>query len=226
MEIVPNIHQVDGVNGNSYVIARNRITVIDTGIPGSGKKILAFIRDTLHRKPDEISTIVITHFHMDHTSGIAALKEAAPGVRVAVHEADVPFVSGKTDKPRHKGAKGMLLQAVESVVGPEPIEPEIILNDGDTIDGLTCIHIPGHTPGSIALLDETSGTLFCGDILRYDGKELAEGPTGFTMDLPASRQSIRKLATLDFEVLLPGHGVPLKSRASAKVREFAKGIGS
>jgi len=225
MEIVPGIHQVDGVNGNSYVIARDRITVVDTGIPGSGRKILAYIKAALHREPGEIGTIVITHFHMDHTSGIAVIKKAAPGARLAVHEADAPYVSGKTGAPRHRGAKGMLLHVVESAIGPEPVEPDVILKDGDTIDGLTCIHIPGHTPGSIALLDEATGTLFCGDILRYDGKTLAESPAGFTMDLAMSRESIRKLATLDFDCLLPGHGVPLKPKASKKVGEFAKSIG-
>jgi glyoxylase-like metal-dependent hydrolase (beta-lactamase superfamily II) len=41
------------------------------------------------------------------------------------------------------------------------------------------------------------------------------------MGLSESRRSIRKIAALDFDLLLPGHGFPLRDRASEKVREFA-----
>jgi glyoxylase-like metal-dependent hydrolase (beta-lactamase superfamily II) len=41
------------------------------------------------------------------------------------------------------------------------------------------------------------------------------------MDVPQSRESIRKIATLEFDTLLVGHGKPLRPEASAKVREFA-----
>ena len=78
MEIIPGIHQVDGVNGNSYILVRDGLTVIDTGIPGSGKKILAYIREQLHSDPQEIRTIIITHFHMDHIGGVAAIRTALP----------------------------------------------------------------------------------------------------------------------------------------------------
>jgi len=43
MEIVPGIHRVDGVNGNCYLIIRDGITIIDTGLPGASKKILSYI---------------------------------------------------------------------------------------------------------------------------------------------------------------------------------------
>jgi hypothetical protein len=41
------------------------------------------------------------------------------------------------------------------------------------------------------------------------------------MDLPRSRQSIRRIASLEFDTLLVGHGKPLRPDAAAKVREFA-----
>jgi glyoxylase-like metal-dependent hydrolase (beta-lactamase superfamily II) len=99
MEITPGIHQVDGVNGvngNSYILVRDGLTVIDTGIPSSGKKILAYIREDLHRDPREIRNIIITHFHMDHIGGVAALKKAAPGAKVAVGEADAGMSPGRS----------------------------------------------------------------------------------------------------------------------------------
>jgi glyoxylase-like metal-dependent hydrolase (beta-lactamase superfamily II) len=222
MEIVPGIHQVDGVNGNSYVIVRDGLTVIDTGIPGSGKKILAYIREQLHRDPREIRTIILTHFHMDHIGGVAAIKTAAPDAKVAVGDADAGYVTGALALPVHPGLHGVLLRIVGRVMKPGPFTPDLRLKDREKIDGLTCIAIPGHTPGSTGLLDEATGTFFAGDILRYDGKTLVEGPAQFTMDLSRQRQSIRTIGNLDFDLLLTGHGVPLRPGASAAVREFVK----
>lgn len=220
MEIMPGIHQVDGVSGNAYILDRDGLVVIDTGIPGSGKKILSYITAMLHRDPADIKTVIITHFHTDHIGGIPALKTAAPGLRVAAHASDAGYISGQTPLPRHRGIGGVLLKIFTSVMATrEPVD--IILSDGDRIAGLLCLHLPGHTPGSIGLLDEPTGTLFCGDLLRSDGRALSEGPAGFTMDLAASRDSIRKIASLSYETLLVGHGTPLRPRAAAMVREFA-----
>jgi glyoxylase-like metal-dependent hydrolase (beta-lactamase superfamily II) len=224
MEIIPGIHQVDGVTGNSYIIDRENLVVIDTGMPGSGRKILGYITDTLHRQPEEISIIVLTHFHMDHTGGISVLKKAAPHAKVAVHEADAGYVSGKSASPQYPGIKGMLLSVAGKVMGPKPAEPDVLLQDGDRVDGLLCVHLPGHTPGSTGLLDERSKVFFSGDTLRFDGKSISRGPVMFTMDPVRERESILRIAELDFDTLLTGHGVPLTPAASSKVREFAMGL--
>jgi len=222
MEIVPGIHQVDGINGNVYIIARKGLVVIDTGIPGSGKKILSTIRDTLHREPSEITTVVITHFHTDHIGGVKALKDAAPGLKVAIHEADAGYVAGTIPLPRYPGLQGFAV-GLFSWVMPTVFPPDILLKDGDRIEGLTVIHLPGHTPGSIGLLDEGSKTLFAGDLLRCpDGTTLTEGPGAFSMDLAASWESIRKIGSLEFDTLLIGHGTPVRPGAAAIVRAFAK----
>jgi glyoxylase-like metal-dependent hydrolase (beta-lactamase superfamily II) len=221
MEIVPGIHQVDGVTGNCYIIARDSLTVIDTGMPGSSRKILAYITGTLHRKPEEIGAIVLTHFHMDHTGGVAALKKGAPGAKIAVHESDAAYISGKIAPPRHAGAKGVLLHVLGKVLGPKPTEPDILLKDGDRVDGLLCVHTPGHTPGSTGFLDERARVFFAGDTLRSDDKSIGPGPESFTMNPGDERESIRRIATLDFDTILAGHGAPLRPEASRKVREFA-----
>jgi glyoxylase-like metal-dependent hydrolase (beta-lactamase superfamily II) len=220
MEIVPGIHQVDGVNANAYIIARKGIVVIDAGIPGSAKKILAYIRNSLHRDPSEITTVIITHFHADHVGGVKALKQALPGLKIAIHEADAGYVAGTTPLPRYPGLRGLIV-GLFSLLMPSVFPPDIILKDGDRIEGLSCIHLPGHTPGSIGLLDEESKTLFAGDLLRWDGTSLSEGPGAFSIDLAATWKSIRKIAALEFDTLLIGHGKPLRPDAALKVREFA-----
>jgi hydroxyacylglutathione hydrolase len=220
MEIIPGIHQVDGVNGNAHIIARKGLVIIDTGIPGSGKSILSYIRNTLHREPSEITTIVLTHFHTDHIGGVRALKEAAPGLKVAVHEADAGYMAGTIPLPRYPGVRGFVV-GLFSRMRPSVFSPDILLKDGDRIEGLASIHLPGHTPGSLGLFDEESKTLFGGDLLRWDGTTLTEGPRAFSMDVPASWESVRKIAALEFDTLLIGHGKPLRPGAAEKVRSFA-----
>lgn len=223
MEIIPGIHQVDAVIGNSYLIARDDIVVIDTGLPGSGKKILSYIRDTLRRDPAGITTVIITHFHTDHIGGIAALKRAAPDLKLAAHELDAGYIAGQKPLPRYSGLRGFLLKIFTSLLITK-VPVDIVLRDGDRIDGLTCIHLPGHTPGSMGLYDEGTGTIFAGDLLRWDGTTLSEGPAGFTMDPAASRNSIVKIGGLEFDTLLIGHGKPLRPGAAAKVREYAASL--
>jgi glyoxylase-like metal-dependent hydrolase (beta-lactamase superfamily II) len=223
MEIVPGIHQVDGVNGNCYLIARDTVTLIDTGLPRNSAKIVNYIQETLKRRPADIKTIVLTHYHIDHIGNVHELKKMS-GASVAIHEADADYVSGKKRPPVPKSWKIKIFRAMGLFFRTPDIEPDIILKDGDSIAGLTCIHVPGHTPGSICLYDSSAKVLFAGDILRFDGSKINEAPPLFTMDAAEARQSIRKIAAIDFDVMLPGHGIPLSHDASARVREYVASL--
>lgn len=103
MEIMSGIHQVDGVNGNSYIVAREVLTIIDTGLPGSSAKIINYITGDLRRNPSEISTIVLTHAHVDHVGSITKMKQAAPGAKVAVHTAEAAYIRGEISGERYQG---------------------------------------------------------------------------------------------------------------------------
>ncbi|MGP8256466.1 MAG: MBL fold metallo-hydrolase [Methanoregula sp.] len=220
MEIVPGIHQVDGVNGNCFIIVRDELTLIDTGMPKNSAKIVNYIQDILKRKPSDIKTIVLTHFHIDHVGDAFDLKKLS-GAKVAIHKKDADYVAGRKTPPVPSGVKGMIVKVLMPLLfRSTPVEPDIRLNDGDTIAGLTTIHTPGHTPGSICLFDPASKILFAGDLLRFNGSKIEIGP--LPLDTGEVQQSINKIAALDFDIMLSGHGIPLRPDASVKVREFAK----
>jgi glyoxylase-like metal-dependent hydrolase (beta-lactamase superfamily II) len=223
MEIVPGIHQIEGVNANCYILVRDGLILIDTGLPRNSKKIMSYIQDTLKRTPSDLSTIILTHYHIDHTGNVYELKHLI-GSRVAVHEADADFVSGRKPTPLPKGGLGLLYRFLGIFFRSTFVEPDIRLKNGDTIAGLTCIHTPGHTPGSICLFDPVTKVLFSGDILRYDGEKISGAPSQFTMDMGEAQRSIKKIATFDFNILLCGHGIPLTSGAAEKVRIFAQSL--
>ncbi len=222
MEIVPGIHQVDGVNGNCFIIVRDDLTLIDTGMPKNSAKIVKYIQDILKREPTDIKTIVLTHFHIDHVGNASDLKKRS-GAKVAIHEADADYVAGRKTPPVPRGVMGMIVKVlIPLLFGSRPVEPDIKLNDGDIIAGLTTIHTPGHTPGSICLFDPASKILFAGDLVRFNGSKIEMGP--LPLDTREIQQSINKIAALDFDIMLSGHGIPLRPDASAKVGEFATSL--
>jgi glyoxylase-like metal-dependent hydrolase (beta-lactamase superfamily II) len=221
MEIVKGIHKVDEASANMahsnvyLLIAGNELTVIDTGTPGNAKKIVDYVQK-IGRQPSDVSTIILTHCHMDHAGSVKELKDLT-GAKVAVHEEDADYVSGKKPLPR---PKNVLFRAVSSFIKLTPVQPDIILKDNDKIGQLTVIHTPGHTLGSIALLDQGKKTLFAGDALRFDGEKLGGSSEQFTLDMKKAKESIGKISTLSFDIMLCGHGEPLKPNASETVKKY------
>jgi len=211
-EIVKGVQYVDGSNANSYLVEEGdgALTLIDASMQANGRRILEFVTSRLGRKPSDIRTIVVTHCHVDHIRGLAALK-AATGARVAVHEADADFVSGKAKYPMPGGVVGLAFRLMSPVFGSAPVEPDLRLKEGDMVGRRVVLHTPGHTPGSISLLDKESKVLFVGDTARFLKGKLEGPPPHFTPRMDQAKVSIERLSTLDFEVMLSGHGEPLKS---------------
>jgi glyoxylase-like metal-dependent hydrolase (beta-lactamase superfamily II) len=97
---------------------------------------------------------------------------------------------------------------------------DLRLEDGQKQDGFLVIHTPGHTPGSIALLDVEKKLLVAGDSFRTE-KGLGPMDDKYNIDPKAHRESIKKLATYDFETVLVGHGGAILKGGSAQVRALA-----
>ena len=76
---------------------------------------------------------------------------------------------------------------------------------------------PGHTKGHIAVLDPIGGVLVAGDALNTAGGKATGANPDFTEDMTAAAASIAKLAGLEFDTLLVGHGDPLEGGAQASV---------
>lgn len=211
-EILKGVQYVDGTNANAYVVEEDdgTLTLVDATMQADGKKILQYITARMSRKPSEVRTIVVTHCHVDHIRGLAALK-AATGGRVAVHEADADYVSGKAKYPSPGGAMGLVFGVMSPFLKVTPVEPDIRLKDGDAIGRLVVVHTPGHTPGSISLYDRRDRALFVGDAARFVKGELKGPPPQFTQNKAQAKESIERLSSLDFAVMLSGHGEPLVS---------------
>jgi glyoxylase-like metal-dependent hydrolase (beta-lactamase superfamily II) len=228
MEIIPNVHLVPGMKGaNAYLLLGDSLTLVDTGMPGSEGTILSYV-EGLGLAAGDLARIVITHHHLDHVGSLAALK-ARTSAQVFAHPGDAPVISGEQPPPPARSAVLRLLFRLLGSVLPQadPAPVDVLLQDSDPLDslgGATVVHVPGHTPGAIALHFPSEGVLICGDVIDHRRDRLGPPPKAFTDDMNQALSSLRRLAELEFDVLCPGHGAPLVGGADEQVRAMVRAL--
>jgi glyoxylase-like metal-dependent hydrolase (beta-lactamase superfamily II) len=95
---------------------------------------------------------------------------------------------------------------------------QLPLDEGMVVDGLQVHHVPGHAPGMIALLHPGDRALISADTFNHLNGKLTEPFALFTNDPALNRQSMRKVAGLDFDHLLPSHGPAILNNGKAQAQ--------
>jgi glyoxylase-like metal-dependent hydrolase (beta-lactamase superfamily II) len=177
-------------------------TVID---PGARPKAIIDALGKLNAYP---SHILLTHGHFDHVAALAdvvarySTREASP--IIAIHQADAIYL-GPDSLETHRACWRLAAGDtgyVDAFWKPMPPAAHY-LAEGETICGLQVLHVPGHTPGSVAFLDKENAALFSGDTLFNNGYGRTDLPGGSSAQLAAS---LARLFTLDSTITVyPGH---------------------
>jgi glyoxylase-like metal-dependent hydrolase (beta-lactamase superfamily II) len=219
MEIValrPELHLIKPVFGQVYLWRDgSELTMVDTGVPGSGADLAAAFAELGYRRSD-LRRVVITHGHEDHT-GAAAEVRGWGDAEVLAHRLDAPVVRGERSRaePVLTERERALFEGLLPIAAVPPCPVDTELADGDTIDfggGAEVIGTPGHTDGSIAIRLPAHGVLFTGDIAANSPDGLLLGP--FNTDRALARGSFARLAGIPAEVICFGHGDPLTEPAA------------
>src|SRR5438094_3685161 len=152
-----------------------------------------------------------TRSYGDWSSDVCSSDLGSPA-KVAAHKIEADFIARK--------------RVYDGPSGPQhhPGTPvDVLLDDGQKIDGLEVIFTPGHTRGSISLLDPSRSLLIAGDAAR---NESGLGPMDdrYNVDPKQHRESIKKLAKLHLDNSIFGHGAPIKGGASSKFTDLAKRV--
>ncbi len=186
------LHRVVGpVATNVYVLgdeASREAIAIDTAIP-----CLDWIAGELRERQWTLKLIVSTHGHWDHIGDNAAVA-VHTGAGIAVHPLD-----------RERLITPVPLWAPFEI---PPSVPAVELAEGGVVRfgsiRLDVLHTPGHTEGSVCLLDAESGLLLSGDTLFAGGWGRVDLPGGSAEQMV---ESIGRLRTLERRLrVLPGHG--------------------
>jgi glyoxylase-like metal-dependent hydrolase (beta-lactamase superfamily II) len=223
-QVLPNIYLVEGLRAaHVYVLASEEgLTLIDSGTAGEVDKIVKQIEKVGYTLSD-IRAIVVTHAHSDHTGCVAELARRS-GLQVLAHRDEVPYLERTSSLPYRTLLQRLLFGMSERVVfrfGPCKVDRP--LQDGDIVEalgGLRVIHVPGHTPGSIALYQPERQILFCGDIFFHNNprKGLLVSPPIVSVDVTQARESAQKLAALPVKSLCVSHGELILEGAQEKMQ--------
>lgn len=203
-----------------YLIEDDGLVLVDSGFPWSPRHILDYVC-SIGRKPEDVTHILTTHSHPDHTSGASRLA-CATGAAVVAHQDDTKLHPNGTASLNYLGIFG----AVKTPIPFFQHTPvNLLVQDGQRLPlpvAIEAIHTPGHTPGSTSYLLKDKGVLFTGDTLFSDGKRLSRSLPMPGTDRRHYRTSVERLASLDFDVLCGGHGAPLVGGASNAVRRLVE----
>ncbi len=211
---------------NMYAIVHGKSAVIiDTATPGKANNILDELA-SIRVKPCDIEAVIITHAHPDHAGSSGALL-ARLYAKLHVHKGDLGVLLGKEPFPKPRYAMEKLSVFVTTHIWKYNPPPEAVaLEEGSPVPGfpgLKIVHTPGHTPGSLSVLDTQSGTLFCGDALNNRSDRLTGPLKYFTGDMDQAWRSIEKISELNFNALCPGHGNWIPGGAQQKVKTLIAG---
>jgi glyoxylase-like metal-dependent hydrolase (beta-lactamase superfamily II) len=184
----------------TYVVGEGQVAVIDPG-PDLPEHVEALLMDLAG---EDVTHILVTHTHRDHSPAAAAVKEAtgAPTYGFGPH------------------AGGRRGEAAVEEGGDWDFVPDIVVKDGDEIAGpgwrFQAVHTPGHTSNHLCFALPDAGILFSGDHVMGWSTSVIAPPDG---DMAAYMASLDKLLARPDAVYWPTHG-PAITEPQHHVRAF------
>jgi glyoxylase-like metal-dependent hydrolase (beta-lactamase superfamily II) len=195
---------------NCYLVAdeqAGRAVLVDPG--DEADRILAMVRDA----KVTVDAIWLTHAHVDHIGGIAAIRRELD-VPVLLHPLDLPYYTSLS-------ARAAELYGLDF---EQPDGPHGELADAQELRcgalRFAVMHVPGHAPGHVA---------FSGHGVSFGGDLLFAGSIGRT-DLPladpaAMNRSLARYTELPGETIVyPGHGPRTTIERERRTNPFLTGV--
>jgi glyoxylase-like metal-dependent hydrolase (beta-lactamase superfamily II) len=213
---------------NAFVVMGSRITLIDTGNPGT--KSFHQLKNQLHKNGillSDLDSIILTHMHTDHSGGVSNI-QAEVDIPLYVHEQGKHVIEG--GRKEYLRIQGFFHQFL-SGCGANPLTHKPVqkykdekwknvhyLRDGDVVQAgstpFEVVHVPGHSQSDILLVNTSSGITLAGDHLLASMsvnafiEPAAPGINERPKPLLQYRKSLEKVKSLPLHTFYPGHGEP------------------
>jgi hydroxyacylglutathione hydrolase len=205
-ELANGVYQLAGKPPNLINIYLIDGILVDAGTPQAHRRIFRELGD---RTP---TAHLVTHAHPDHYGSSHAVCE----------KYGIPLITGANDadaieKSGPEAADTFMARSFLSKMPPPPAHPvDTRLYEGDRVGSFVVIDTPGHSRGHIVLWRAGDKTLVLADVLFNLNPlsmkaGLREPPRVLTLDPAQNRDSARKVAELEPELVLFGHGPALRS---------------
>jgi glyoxylase-like metal-dependent hydrolase (beta-lactamase superfamily II) len=233
----PHVHAVWRSNV-WHVRGRDADMLVDAGMG------IAPLRDAMQDLIDKPLIAVASHRHADHIGGLHEFETrfghaqdaeeiANPSGLASITTADFPEGFGQLMASFGTPVGDLLIDALPRAdYNPASYRVEgapltRIIEEGDTVDlgdrAFEVMHLPGHTPGSIALWEQRTGTLFSGDAI-YDGPLFDFLPESNIADYVAT---MRRLRDVPVTIVHGGHDPSFgRDRMLAIIDEYVARRGS
>src|SRR2546429_2093871 len=126
------------------VVVDDGVVLVDTGLPGGSARIEQARREA-RKAIGDVRTILLPHWHADHTGNAADLRRRS-GARTVAHAIDAAVITGAEPLPLN--ALQRLSARLTGTPQPVPVDEELRQDGPFSVPGFTAIHPPGHPPGT------------------------------------------------------------------------------
>ena len=209
----------EGMGKLNLVLAwdEKNLVLVDAGLPGQTDDIAKAIADEGF-KAEDLTHIIITHQDWDHLGCVADLQKLAPNLKVVAHVDEAPYLDGRT-VPIKLAAR---LEQYDSLPAEQrvfidrwkdmqensPITVHEQVQDRQLLPicgGIEIVHVPGHTPGHIAVCFKESRIIVCGDAANISGGEIVGSNPIHTHDMNQAEESLNKIKGCNLSGIVAYH---------------------
>ncbi|MCA9884602.1 MAG: MBL fold metallo-hydrolase [Anaerolineaceae bacterium] len=218
IQVTPRVYQLGGIV-NVYLLktSEDELTILDAGLPGSGRRILNAAQE-LGYGPQAVRHLLITHADTDHVGSLAGLVKAT-GATVYAGPISKPYIEAAKTPP-HLSMIARMTTGALSRLAIRPTQVDQVVDEGDTLplaEGIEVLRTPGHTEGSLSFYWRAEGVMFVADLLTTRSGRLEPMPAMVTWDAHAVAASTHKVLSMQPEIIAVGHGPAV---ATKTIKEY------
>ena len=217
------LHPADSVPSGPInvclLVEKGRATMIDAGLPGVSRELVAYLKE-IGLSFKAIKRVIVSHHHFDHVGGLPEVVRLTDA-EVWAHREDAPLIDGTTPRSAlpSETLDAMLarvpselqdaaiarLRNLATVPGV-PVDLRLVGGEElNVLGGAQILHTPGHTAGHLALFLPALSLFIAGDLLRCQDGVIQESPSAFAADKEQALASARSAVDLRFDAFIGYH---------------------